>query len=352
MFLAFEEIKKEKKRYGLIVLMIFLVSYLIFLLSSLAIGLQNENTQAIDSWGIQRVVLNKNANISMPQSILTNKDTTDTKIGKKESVIGQLPVVVKAAGRSSLTAQFLGVKKGQFIYQDQQLVAGRRAQKNDEVTVDETFKTVNHYRLGDQLELNISGQKYKIVGFVKGAKINMLPIIYGDLSVWQTARQTVPNVAFSGIVSKDRHYTYNHLDAKTYSVKTFVNKLTGYAIQKTTFTLMIAFLFLISMVIIAVFLYILTLQKLHNFAVMRAQGISTRTLVNAVISQSLLLTVTGVVLALLCMWLTVAILPAAVPMNFAPTIIISGSLGMLITGIIGGLIPVRSIIKIDPAQAI
>ena len=36
MFLAFKEIKREKLRYGLIILMIFLISYLIFMLSSLA----------------------------------------------------------------------------------------------------------------------------------------------------------------------------------------------------------------------------------------------------------------------------------------------------------------------------
>ena len=50
MFLAFKEIKREKLRYGLIILMIFLISYLIFMLSSLAIGLADENTQAINSW--------------------------------------------------------------------------------------------------------------------------------------------------------------------------------------------------------------------------------------------------------------------------------------------------------------
>ena len=47
MFLAIKEIKREKLRYGLIILMIFLISYLIFILSSLAVGLASENSQAI-----------------------------------------------------------------------------------------------------------------------------------------------------------------------------------------------------------------------------------------------------------------------------------------------------------------
>ena len=50
MFLALKEIKYEKLRYGLITLMIFLIAYLIFMLSSLSVGLASENTQAVNSW--------------------------------------------------------------------------------------------------------------------------------------------------------------------------------------------------------------------------------------------------------------------------------------------------------------
>ncbi len=44
MFLALREIKKEKLRSGLIIAMIVLISYLIFILTSLALGLARENT--------------------------------------------------------------------------------------------------------------------------------------------------------------------------------------------------------------------------------------------------------------------------------------------------------------------
>ena len=45
-------------------------------------------------------------------------------------------------------------------------------------------------------------------------------------------------------------------------------------------------------------------------------------------------------------------LPAAVPMKFTPTIMLSGTVGMLVMGIMGSLIPIRSILKVDPAKAI
>lgn len=351
MFLAFKEIKREKLRYGLIILMIFLISYLIFMLSSLAIGLADENTQAINSWDAKKVVLNKNANISMAQSVLTKKDLKGIKLGKKEAIVGQTPIVAKAKGRPSTSAQFLGVKKSQFIYQDQDLISGHKAKKASEVTVDQAFK-IKGYKLGDKISLNDSTKKYKIVGFVQGAKINIAPIVYGRLSTWKSLREGMTNVEASGIISQKANYKFNQHNAKTYPIKTFIDKLPGYTAQNMTFELMIGFLFAISLIIIAVFLYILTMQKMHNFAVMRAQGIPSKTLVGATISQSIILVVVGVVIALIAMWITALILPASVPLLFTPEIMVIGSLGMLIMGIIGSLIPIRSILKVDPAKAI
>ncbi len=70
MFLAIKEILHEKVRYGLIVTMVVLTSYLMFLLMGMMFGLASENTVAIESWGTKAVVLNKNANVSLSQSLI------------------------------------------------------------------------------------------------------------------------------------------------------------------------------------------------------------------------------------------------------------------------------------------
>ncbi|RVU70443.1 MULTISPECIES: FtsX-like permease family protein [Lactobacillus] len=351
MFLAFKEIKKEKLRYGLIILMIFLISYLIFMLSSLAIGLAQENTQAVDAWQIKKIVLNKNSNINLAQSMLTEKDLKKAKLGSKEALIGETPVVAKIKHHPSVSAQFIGIKSKQFIYKNLELISGRKAKTAKEVVVDQAFK-LKGYKLGQKISLNDSKTKYKIVGFVNNAKINIAPIVYGRLSVWRKLRGGMPNVKATAIISQRDNYDYHYHNAKTYPAKTFINKLPGYTAQNATFGLMIGFLFVISLIIIAVFLYILTMQKMHNFAVMRAQGIPSKTLVGATVSQSIILVVIGVVIALAAMWLTEFAIPASVPMNFTPAIMVIGSVGMLVMGIIGSLIPIRSILKVDPAKAI
>lgn len=350
MFLALKEIKREKTRYGLIIFMIFLISYLIFMLSSLALGLAQENTQAIDSWHTQSVVLNKNSNVNLSQSTLTKDDVKNLKLNDKDAYVGLAGAVAKSSKRPTISAQFIGLNKDQYIYKTEQLVSGHKATNNHEVTVDLGFKQKG-YKLGDEISLNGSTDKYKIVGFVQNAKINIAPIVYGSMATWKTLRMGMPNVVASGIISQE-NLKVNTKNLKTYSTQQFINKLPGYSAQNMTFEMMIGFLFVISLIVIAVFLYILTMQKMQNFAVMRAQGIPSKTLVGATIAQSVILVTIGALLGVLVMAIFAVALGSKVPINFTPQIMIFGTIGMILMGVFGSIIPVRKILKVDPAQAI
>lgn len=350
MFLALKEIKYEKLRYGLITFMIFLIAFLIYMLSSLSVGLAKENTQAVESWRTESVVLNENANVNLGQSILTKSQVKKSDLGKNEALVGETPVVVKHKDNATVTAQFIGLDQDQYIYKNLEIVKGKNAKTAHEVTVDKSLLDKG-YKLGDKITLNGGKIKYKIVGFVNNAKINIAPIVYGKLSTWRSLRRLAPDAVASGIISK-RNFKLDTDDVKTYSVQAFIKKLPGYTAQNMTFELMIGFLFVISLIVIAVFLYILTIQKMPNYSVLRAQGIPIKTLVGTTISQSLILTVAGSVLALIVMLIVVQVMPSVVPIDFAPWIMISGIGGMIITGVIGGLIPIRSIMRVDPAKAI
>lgn len=62
MFLAIKEIRYSKLRYGLIVGIMFLIAYVVFMLSGLANGLSEEFKKAIDDWDAQEIVLSEDAN--------------------------------------------------------------------------------------------------------------------------------------------------------------------------------------------------------------------------------------------------------------------------------------------------
>ena len=130
-----------------------------------------------------------------------------------------------------------------------------------------------------------------------------------------------------------------------------LEKLPGYAAQNMTFEFMIAFLMVISLIVITVFLYILTMQKIPNYAVLRAQGIPAAYLIGATIGQAVILMVSGTLGALLLMIVSKAAMPSSVPMliNWPLTGILS--LALVVLGVAGSLLPVRMISRIDPLDA-
>jgi putative ABC transport system permease protein len=355
MFLALKEIKHAKFRYALITLMIMMISYLVFILMGMMLGLADENKAAINSWGTQTVFLNKNANGSLSASMVTKDQLPTSGLNNHEALVGQVPVVVTRVGHHQQlkeNAQVIGLDRQQFIAKDKiKLTAGHQAKGAHQIVVDEGLQAKG-YRIGDRVRLNSSQQKYQIVGFAKEAKLNVAPVIYTTLTNWQQLKGVNDQVIASGVIT-DRPESAKSFDQLNhYSVKDFIQKLPGYTAQNNTFTFMIAFLMVISLVIIAVFLYILTMQKMSNYAVLRAQGIPARHLVNATLAQAAILMLAGVIGGVIFTWITQLLLPTTVPIMMNWPVIVGIGLVLVVLGMLGALLPVRMILKIDPVRAL
>lgn len=353
MFLAIKEIKHEKFRYGLIISMIILISYLMFILMGMMLGLANENKAAIESWQTQTVYLNKNANDNMSQSVITDNQLSQH-LTSHEALVGQVPAVLTKTGhhKAKESIQFIGLDRHQFIYSKQlKLVKGHKPQGTDQVLLDNSLQAKG-YHVNDRIRLNSTSQVYKVAGFVSNAKLNVSPVVYGSLGTWRQLRGLTSQAVASGIVSNQPESTSHFKGLAHYSVKKFINLLPGYSAQNKTFAFMIGFLMIISLIVIAVFLYILTMQKIPNYAVLRAQGIPAKHLINATLAQAALLMIFGIIGGILLTWVTQLLLPTSVPILMDWPLI--GGLGvtLVVLGMIGALLPVRMIVRIDPVKAL
>lgn len=85
MFLAMKEMKYAKLRYGLIISIMFLIAYVVFMLSGLASGLAEEFKKAIDDWGAQEIVLSEDANQVFAASQLTRGDLDQVNAKEKST---------------------------------------------------------------------------------------------------------------------------------------------------------------------------------------------------------------------------------------------------------------------------
>ncbi|NMB14090.1 MAG: ABC transporter permease, partial [Gallicola sp.] len=159
------------------------------------------------------------------------------------------------------------------------------------------------------------------------------------------------NARLSGVVVKGDVGSFPD-DIENISISSFINNLPGYNAQVLTFGFMIGFLIVIAAIVIGIFIYVLTMQKINIFGVMKAQGISSAFIAKSIIAQTFILSAAGILLGLGGTYLTSIFLPSTVPFQSNPMFLGAISLLMLIVAILAAFFSVRAIVKIDPLRAI
>jgi putative ABC transport system permease protein len=108
----------------------------------------------------------------------------------------------------------------------------------------------------------------------------------------------------------------------------------------------------ISAFIIGVFFYVITLQKSNQFGIMKAIGARNGFLGKAVISQVFVLSLLSIVIGVLLTYGTAAVLPEGMPFILDTKWMIAYSLILLAIALLSSLASVRTIVKVDPLQAL
>lgn len=348
MFLAWNEIRRNKLKFGLIIGMLTMISYLLFLLSGLANGLINMNKEGIDKWQADAIVLNKDANQTVQQSVFNKKDIENKY--KKQATLKQTGEIV-SNGHQKDNVLVFGVEKSSFLVPS--LIEGHKATKDNEVLADETLKNKG-FKIGDTLSLSQSDEKLHIVGFTESAKYNASPVIFTNDATIAKINPRLTGDKINAVVVRDTNWKDKKLnqELEAVSINDFIENLPGYKPQNLTLNFMISFLFVISATVIGIFLYVMTLQKTSLFGILKAQGFTNGYLANVVISQTLILALFGTAFGLLLTGVTGAFLPDAVPVKFDVLTLLVFAIVLMIVSVLGSLFSILTIRKIDPLKAI
>ncbi|HDG6047530.1 ABC transporter permease [Staphylococcus aureus] len=348
MFLAWNEIRRNKLKFGLIIGVLTMISYLLFLLSGLANGLINMNKEGIDKWQADAIVLNKDANQTVQQSVFNKKDIENKY--KKQATLKQTGEIV-SNGHQKDNVLVFGVEKSSFLVP--RLIEGHKATKDNEVLADETLKNKG-FKIGDTLSLSQSDEKLHIVGFTESAKYNASPVIFTSDATIAKINPRLTGDKINAVVVRDTNWKDKKLnqELEAVSINDFIENLPGYKPQNLTLNFMISFLFVISATVIGIFLYVMTLQKTSLFGILKAQGFTNGYLANVVISQTLILALFGTAFGLLLTGVTGAFLPDAVPVKFDVLTLLVFAIVLMIVSVLGSLFSILTIRKIDPLKAI
>ncbi|WP_103146826.1 ABC transporter permease [Staphylococcus aureus] len=348
MFLAWNEIRRNKLKFGLIIGVLTMISYLLFLLSGLANGLINMNKEGIDKWQADAIVLNKDANQTVQQSVFNKKDIENKY--KKQATLKQTGEIV-SNGHQKDNVLVFGVEKSSFLVPS--LIEGHKATKDNEVLADETLKNKG-FKIGDTLSVSQSDEKLHIVGFTESAKYNASPVIFTNDATIAKINPRLTGDKINAVVVRDTNWKDKKLnqELEAVSINDFIENLPGYKPQNLTLNFMISFLFVISATVIGIFLYVMTLQKTSLFGILKAQGFTNGYLANVVISQTLILALFGTAFGLLLTGVTGAFLPDAVPVKFDVLTLLVFAIVLMIVSVLGSLFSILTIRKIDPLKAI
>ena len=179
MFLAFKEIVYSRGRYRLVVAVVFLITYMVFFLSSLSVGLARLNRLALDQWQAESIVLSEYANKNLIASTLKEEEYSRLLQGDSIAALGQTSAVANYEdGTDKLNAQVFGLSWDSFLAPD--IIEGRPAETAYEVIADKRLQQKG-VKLGDQLQLNGSERLYQVVGFTEDNSFFTQPVIFMDL---------------------------------------------------------------------------------------------------------------------------------------------------------------------------
>ena len=377
MFLAWREIRQSKLRFALVTAVLLLVSYLVFFLSGLASGLAGLNREAVDKWQADGIYLTDESDKSLTQSMM-EADLADEVVADETAVLAQTNLIADNGVAKSGVALF-GIRPDEFIMPEP--TEGDEFSDEFEVIASDSLKEEG-FSVGDELDLSGSEVMLTITGFTDEARFNAAPVLYMNLEDFEkvrpgaaalpqqegsaenpdgqpaTADQGLPGETVeqpemvNAIVVKGSQPDEVPDDLEYLESETFIENLPGYTEQNLTLTFMIYFLFAISAAVVAIFLYVLTVQKISMFGVMKAQGISSAYLSRSVIAQTFILAVIGVLFGFGLTVLTGQFLPAAVPVSFDYGMMAIYGAVLIVVAILGALVSVWTIVKIDPLEAI
>lgn len=376
MFLAVSEIKQNKLKFSLIVLSLTLIVFLLVSLSAMGSGLIVGMAGVVRSLKADLVVFQTGSHLSLQRSNLeTSLSKNLDEVDGVEKVVpfGQFVVTLKKDGKT-FDGSLIPTAIDSMV--NPAIVEGRKLRADDVngVVIDRSV-TRNGVAVGDEVSIEATGRKFKIIGFTKDRRLSMLPTVYMNIDTWQKAKfETVMKVTTGrAYEQKGTEFTNAFLvkakpgtdigslkerisrdvdGVEPATMSEAADAFPGMAPMVMVVVALEALAFIIGTVIVGIFFYILTLQKISQVGMLKAIGASSFYVFKDLVTQVLILTVVGMFLGTGLAYLLSLVIPSTIAMNFSLLGIAPMLAGVFAMSFVGTLFSLRHIIKIDAIIAI
>lgn len=358
------EIRRRKVQFVLIALIVTLISYLVLMINGLGAGLNDLAGSALRKWDADAIAYSDQAGLSVIRSEI-GTDTLE-RIAAHEGVEEAAPLGYVAAnyresdGRIA-SAAFIGFDPDTIGAPE--VVEGRALTLEDDhgLLADNSFLKASGLKVGDTvaISLRLTEREFTIVGEIDEGSFFFQPAVYILRSSWQELKygRTGADLPTASVVlvKGDGLPGTEGEGFEFVSKGTAFANIEGVAGQQSTVRSLQVFGYLIGALVIGVFFYVLTLQKIPQIGVLKAIGASNSFVFRQVLLQVVTLSLIGIAISVPLAWLTdqfLQTLPDAVPIAFDTTMYITTSLALVVTAVVGALFSGRQVVKTDPIIAL
>lgn len=358
MFLALREFGHAKLRYALVTGVIVMVASLVFILSGLANGLKAGNSEAIDAIDADRFVVSTGSEFSFDRSRIAPE--TVEAIAAADGVDDAAPLVtvvgnVRLADKQDLiSVSVIAVPTDSFL--DPEVTSGASLADQPDGTVIDQSLANEGVEIGDTLIFEPTGTEVQVVGITDGHQYRLAPTMMVRLDrvgdIQPDLNQNVSAVAVRGDGDAIDLLPQSIENIEVGTQGTVIEELPGYREQNLTLSLIQVFLVIIAAGIIAAFFFILTLQKMSELGVMKAIGATTWVLAKALIIQSIILGIIGILVGIAAGCTVWYLAEGVVPYQLRWEQMATYGAVLLIVAVIGTLLSLIRIARVDPLDAI
>ncbi|MCU5745257.1 ABC transporter permease [Staphylococcus sp. SQ8-PEA] len=346
MSLAWKEMKYYKFRFILIMMIILLLGLMVLFISGLAKGLGRENISLLDNMNASNYVMQEKKQPQLQTSILNHHQSDQI-----EEVVNQRPLKL-ASDKIYTNKDEESIILTNTVKNDKpKLKEGRYPKEDKEVAINEKL-TSQGISVGDTIKLK-GNHKVKVSGILNDTMYSHSSVVMMSDNGFNKQVSKAAKVYPIKNLSEKQKNKLNAIDGvKVYSQDDITQEIPSYQAEQAPLNMMIVSLFVITAIVLSAFFYVMTIQKISQIGILKAIGIKTKHLLLSLVTQILITTLAGVLLAIIIVSGLSIFMPVSMPFHLELTNIGLVIVIFIIVGIVGAILSFIKLFRIDPIEAI
>ncbi|TDL82809.1 FtsX-like permease family protein [Peribacillus frigoritolerans] len=339
MNLAWKEIKKNKARFLILGSIIFLVSFLTFMISGLSNGLSQDNASLIKDLPDGHFYMNADAE----ENYLASK--IDKKMEEK--------ILAENKNAAALAIQMGFINDDQDRQHSVAFVTAAQSPffdevKKGEVILDRSLKAEG-VKIGDKVKNNQYEGELIVKGFADHKKFSHAPAAFINQEDYQEIFKQ-NEMQFIFLQMNDEIQSLSGL--QSFTNDEFLSTIPSYSAEQLSLTMISWFLIVISGMLFTIFFYMMNVQKIGLYGILKAIGMKTKSLFVMMWSQMIIITLISLSISVLLSQALESVAPQGLPFYLPAETSLQLSLVFAAVGFIGATLSGIQIKKVEPLKAI